>query len=363
MHFLRTSVLTGLLGALISCAAPQDHGSASLPATQQSHTLPSSIELRRQSCPAGTTYASPNKFTIRSEPVPLANRPSQAALPPGVRFAGGWSLTSPHAEFGGLSGVELLPDGRLLTVSDVGAFIWIGMANGAPDGTGEISYMKGPNGQILRGKRDGDSEGLALADGLAFVSFERRHRVAAFDLETCGASARAAPVTELPSELSGIRIKENSGAEALSAGKVMVAGYEQLIDGYSPLVSVSKGGSSTELLAPAKRDYNGPLVGMTNTIMLGDAATAGSVVYSLRRSYNPVFGNRLTVEAAYEDAGGASRRALFELKPPMNVDNFEGITAETLSDGTHRLWLVSDNNFSDQQRTLLFAFDLIGEAH
>ena len=47
----------------------------------------------------------------------------------------------------------------------------------------------------------------------------------------------------------------------------------------------------------------------------------------------------------------------------MTVDNFEGITVETLADATHRLWLVSDDNFSGRQRTLLYAFDLVGEAH
>lgn len=363
MQVFRSSILTGAIAALVSCANPSASGPETVATASQAFGLPTVSELKRQSCPDGTEYAAPNTFDIQAEPVPLANRPGQSTLPPGVRFAGGWSLTSDHAEFGGLSGVDLLPDGSLLTVSDTGAFIWIGMDGGAPDGTGSIAYMKGPDGQLLQGKRDADAEGLALTDELAFVSFERRHRVAAFDLVTCGASARSAAFSDLPQEVSGTSIRENSGAEALSAGKTLIAGFEQIVDGLSPLVSLSPTGPTVKMLAPVKPDYDSPLVGMTNRTVLGDQATAGAVVYSLRRAYNPVFGNRLTVEAAYEDAGGASRRALFELKPPMNVDNFEGITVETLDDATHRLWLISDNNFSDKQRTLLFAFDLIGEAH
>ena len=122
-------------------------------------------------------------------------------------------------------------------------------------------------------------------------------------------------------------------------------------------------GMETLLREPVSSASSDPLVGMSNTIRLGDEGTAGSVVYSLRRDYNPILGNRLTVEAEYSDAGGSSRRSLFTLATPMNVDNFEGLTVETLPDATHRLWIVSDNNFSDRQRTLLYAFDLVGEAH
>ncbi|HBN93968.1 MAG TPA: hypothetical protein DD397_15485, partial [Hyphomonas sp.] len=200
-------------------------------------------------------------------------------------------------------------------------------------------------------------------NGAAYVSFERRHRIEAFDLSTCGAAARATLVADLPSEIEGTEIRENSGAEALSFGKSLRAGYEQLIDGKSPIVELVPIGNAVTLVEPINTDFDSPLVGMTNRIALGDQSMAGSVVYSLRRNYNPVFGNRLAVEAEYQDAGGSSRRGLFTLSRPMNVDNFEGITVETLPDGVHRLWIVSDDNFSDRQRTLLFAFDLVGEAH
>ena len=41
----------------------------------------------------------------------------------------------------------------------------------------------------------------------------------------------------------------------------------------------------------------------------------------------------------------------------MTVDNFEGLALTTQGD-TLRLWLISDDNFSDRQQTLLYAFDL-----
>ena len=366
MRTLTSSFLLSLMAAgLAACSAPAgpEPTDSSAMSMGQATALPSPTALKALSCPSETSFVAPTELTIEAKAIPLSDRANGASLPPGVRFAGGWALTSPNESFGGLSGIELLPDGDFLTVSDTGAFVWIGHEAGELTGQGRIAYMKGQDDQLLRGKTEGDSEGLALKDGLAYVSFERRHRIEAFALETCGASARAALVASLPGEIDGTDIRENSGAEALSAGKTLRAGYEQLIGGKSPLVDVTATGATITLREPLGTDFDSPLVGMTNRIALGDQETAGSVIYSLRRNYNPVFGNRLAVEAEYMDAGGSSRRGLFTLAPPMNVDNFEGITAETLADGTHRIWIVSDDNFSDRQRTLLFAFDLVGEAH
>jgi hypothetical protein len=357
-------LLVLVAAGLVACSAPGglDPIDPSVTSVPPARALPASEALKSLSCPTGAQFVAPTPLSIDAESVALSDR-SGVSLPPGVRFAGGWALTSANENFGGLSGIELLADGNFLTVSDSGAFVWIDRDAGELTGTGRISYMRGADNGFLRGKTEGDAEGLAMKDGVAYVSFERRHRIEAFDLANCGSAARAAIVAALPGEIDGAQIRENSGAEALSSGKTLRAGYEQLIDGKSPLVDLTERGTETMLRDPLNTDFDSPLVGMTNRIALGDRETAGTVVYSLRRNYNPVFGNRLAVEAEYQDAGGSSRRGLFTLSPPMNVDNFEGITVETLHDGTHRLWIVSDDNFSDRQRTLLFAFDLMGEAH
>ena len=365
---MRKSIYSPLFGlavaALVACAVPAGPPAIGTADTNQGrgHPALSPGTLKALSCPSGTSYVAPSEISIVAESVPLSER-ANISLFPGVRFAQGWALTSPNKNFGGLSGIELHADGGFLAVSDMGAFVWIDRDGGELTGTGRIAYMRGQDNELLKGKTEGDSEGLALKNGAAYVSFERRHRIEAFDLSTCGAAARATLVADLPSEIEGTEIRENSGAEALSFGKALRAGYEQLIDGKSPIVELVPIGNAVTLLEPLNTDFDSPLVGMTNRIALGDQSMAGSVVYSLRRNYNPVFGNRLAVEAEYQDAGGSSRRGLFTLSRPMNVDNFEGITVETLPDGVHRLWIVSDDNFSDRQRTLLFAFDLVGEAH
>ena len=48
---------------------------------------------------------------------------------------------------------------------------------------------------------------------------------------------------------------------------------------------------------------------------------------------------------------------LHTITRPATVDNFEGISALPRADGSVRFYLISDDNFSPAQRTLLLAFD------
>ena len=53
---------------------------------------------------------------------------------------------------------------------------------------------------------------------------------------------------------------------------------------------------------------------------------------------------------------------LGRLHRPLTVDNFEGIAVHRQPDGTTRLFIIADNNFSDDQRTLLFVFGVEDKA-
>ena len=57
----------------------------------------------------------------------------------------------------------------------------------------------------------------------------------------------------------------------------------------------------------------------------------------------------------YRATGG---RRLAEMNIALTIDNFEGLAAKKLADGTVRLFVVSDDNYSSAQRTLLMIYDL-----
>jgi hypothetical protein len=352
-HRMNKSVLiASLLLGLVACSAPEPVAPVTVAPTSPSALWSfeaSARALRVESCPAGTPNVAPLAISITAVPVELDASRANSALPASVTFAHGWSLTSGNENFGGLSGLETLPDGGLLSVSDAGAFVWIGLSDSEPDGTGKLAYMLGPDGKQLSGKTQGDAEGLALRDAIALVSFERDHRIEAFDLGECGAAARAAHVARLPFEVSGKPIDENQGAEALSilpAGTLKF-GLESLFGGPSPLGIILANGDGvlTGDMAPSPGGYS--LVGLDEAV----DASGMPVTVTLYRSYDPIRGNRNIVTWSTSDLQ-------IELKRPMMVDNFEGVAAEFIDNDTLRIWLISDNNFSVRQQTLLYAFDV-----
>ena len=52
-----------------------------------------------------------------------------------------------------------------------------------------------------------------------------------------------------------------------------------------------------------------------------------------------------------------ARERLAMIGSDVTVDNFEGIAVQTLSPTTDRIVIVSDDNFSDRQKTLLMVLD------
>ncbi|KDA01376.1 hypothetical protein HOC_16012 [Hyphomonas oceanitis SCH89] len=348
----KTCLIALLLMSIGACAAPEIAETAATkpsPATALWSFESASRNLREESCPAGTRFGAPLSLDITATPVSLNDEDANPPLPDVATFAGGWSLTSDNTNFGGLSGLETLPDGKLLSISDVGAFVWLGMTDGHPDGTGELAYMLGQDGGQLSGKAEGDSEGLAYRDGLAIVSFERNHRLEAFDLENCGAAARAALVAKLPAEANGKPIDENQGAEALSISRdgILTYGLESLFGGPSPMGEVFANGTSKLTGEDAANPRGYSFVGRDEV----PVSSKSPIIITLYRSYDPIRGNRNIITWSTSDER-------IELKRPMLVDNFEGVAGEIGAEGRLRIWMISDNNFSGKQQTLLYAFDV-----
>lgn len=303
-------------------------------------------DLRAASCPDGVPFERAQSLPIGVAEIERGSDEALAGAFEGLVFVGAWHLTADNASFGGLSGLDTMRSGSLLTVSDAGAFVQIGVdpETGAPDGLGSIGYMRGADGKQLKGKSSADAEGLVFKDGLALVSFERDHRIEAFDLEGCGAAARAALVADLPDAIEGETVPNNRGAEALSFEGQLFVGFEFRGPAGTPTMRLMADGSLDLPLyerPPAFHLQTG------SDLLEGGRAT----VY---RAYDPVRGNRILVEVTAPDGRIGEAR----LKAPLPVDNFEGIAFGAGPEGQTRIWLISDDNFNpDNQRTLLFAFE------
>ncbi|MEM9570135.1 MAG: esterase-like activity of phytase family protein [Pseudomonadota bacterium] len=304
-------------------------------------------DLRDRSCPDRIKFQTADALTLHAHEIDRGPEDARMKDISGLEIAGAWHLTSEESEFGGLSGLDVLDSGSLLAVTDDGKFVWIGIdpATGAPDGLGALAYMRDQDGDIFARKRDGDAEDLAVRDGLAFVSFEQDHRIQVYDLEGCGAAAHGALLMKIDRVVDGNTLENNRGAEALSfAGDQLVVGFEtRNLDG-SPIGTLNEDGTLTD-------------VGRTNQPqlhLLTGMDRVNDITATLFRAYDPVRGARGYVQV--EDADGPIAEARFRGDLPR--DNFEGIAIGQNPSGGVRIWVISDDNFSDDQRTLLLALDL-----
>ena len=271
-----------------------------------------------------------------------------------LRFMGGLDIPRMGQNIGGLSGLRWDADsGRLLAITDDARWVWIDPVelDGRLTGIETVTSapMLGPDGQPLTGKEQGDSESLTRsADGGWLVGFERQHRIARF--VEIGARAQETGVDPLP--IFGA-LEENSGLEAIAGDEdaLFLCAERGAANPSEPNCARRSRGGALELIA-----LNPPAAiaefGAVPTD--ADRASDGSI-YVLFRSYDPVIGNTAGIVALGADG---ARAVLTTLRRPLIVDNFEGLAVREETGRTF-LYIVSDDNFSAGQRTLLMKFELI----
>jgi hypothetical protein len=281
-----------------------------------------------------------------------------------LRFRGGLALSSPNPVFGGVSDIEVLDDGRLIGISDNGDWFEARLTldeNGALIGvTGmRTAFMRDESGEVFPNKRAGDSEDMAqLPDGRFAIAFEQSQSIRIYDLNRDGpfGAAQAGPA------LAGVdALPRNVGLEALATTDegALLVGAEGGSGETTPLWLVALEASD----AAAER-IGYPLSGGFSLTSLDRLPDGGFV--ALERFYAPVIGARARLTRFPAESLNARGEGLPEveelarLAPPMPVDNFEGVSAVRMPDGATRIYIVSDDNFSTRQRTLLLAFDVIG---
>lgn len=284
-----------------------------------------------------------------------------------LEFVGGLVLSSGFAGFGGLSGLDIAPDGRrFLAVSDETGWLSgeITYDGRVPSGIADarMGPLLGPGGRALERKRDRDAEALVIADGTVrdgtvLVGYERNHRIARHPVSD-GAIGPAVSFLKLPSEAA--RFSDNKGFEAVGilrggplAGAV-IAFAERYLDG--------DGNHSGWLWI----DGEPRRLGLTN--IAGFEVTdikglADGAILVLERRFRWTEGVRMRlrlIEAAAIKPGALLEgEVLIEADKAYEIDNMEGLAVHTGADGATVLTLISDDNFNHLlQRTVLLQFVL-----
>jgi hypothetical protein len=285
-------------------------------------------------------------IAIRAEPVPLnPDNRSQSAVGP-FTYAGGLALTSSETDhLHGLSDLAMTGSDQITAVSDDGFLVTARVLLNAAGrltgvGDGRIAPLVGEDGRPLTSKEEADSEGLALfPNGDLLISFERHHRIWLYPAG--GGRPRAVPTPDVTS------MPANGGMEALApdpdAGPdAYIVGAETTGQTWTCRLSTTCVPAQT-VMRPAG-----------TSLVAIRRLTAGRTAY-LFRGFDGQSHIVLRVMRA------ATVEAELDLKPPLTVDNIEGVAAVARPGGVTRFYLMSDDNSSAQQRTLLLAFDWAGE--
>jgi hypothetical protein len=279
-------------------------------------------------------------------------------------FRGGLNLYARSAHFGGYSALAIDPSGRaLLAISDAGTWLRATLDYDGRHIKGlsgaVLGPILGPDGKPLRDDRDRDSEGMTLVDGdtrqgTAYVSFERRHRIARypFTAERFGPPTGTVP---LPAGTKGM--SANRGIEALTiirSGKLkgtLVAFPEGLADKNGNLRGWLIGGPTPgPILFKRLGGFD-----LTDAAALPDG---GIVVLERRFRFSEGIKMRIRrISAEDLKRGGLIEgEVLLDADDSLNIDNMEAIAAHRAPSGETVLTLMSDDNFSALQRTLIMQF-------
>jgi hypothetical protein len=281
---------------------------------------------------------------IDATPVPLnPDDPSQTAIGD-FRFAGGLVLTSPGSdELHGLSDLEITGLDHLVAVGDLGVFldarIVLDRSGRLRDVTdGRISLLTGEDGAPLPDKEHADAEGLAvLPNGDRLVSFERHDRIWLYP--STGGPPWPAPMPDAVFPL-------NEGMEGLGVDP------DEGPDAY--LVGGELSGETWTCRLSQPTCWEGRTVEKPDGFgLVAIKHLPGRRTAYLLRAFDPAVGPSVSLQIF--DADGMVAR--MDLAPPLTIDNFEGVGVVPRASGGVRFYLLSDDNASASQRTLLLAFD------
>jgi hypothetical protein len=281
-----------------------------------------------------------------------------------LEFRGGLVLTSPFREFGGLSALNMAPDGvHFLALSDKARWFRgrIVERDGGPAGLADVetALVLGPDGAPLAKRGWYDTEALARDGSTLYVGIERVHQIVRFN-DKAGLMARGQPIA-VPAAIK--KLPSNKGIEGLvfvprgrPLAGTLIALSERGLDAAGNIVGFLIGGRSPGTFAIARK----------NDFDVSDAALLpGGDMLVLERRYSWASGVAMRIRrialASIKPDAVVDGPALVEADMGFEIDNMEGLGVHLTAAGEVVLTLVSDDNFSAIQRTLLLQFTLAGE--
>ena len=311
------------------------------------------------------SVTAPAAIEVRARPIPSFDTSDRSRLRFGsLEYRSGLALTSGFPGFGGLSAWRWLDarGERFISVSDKGSWFTGRIVYRGREMTGlaevEAAPLLGPDGRPITARGWFDSESIALDGSFVYIGLERVNQILRFDFNK-GFTRSRGEVIPVPPAVR--KLPFNKGLEAL----VMVPKGLALA---GTLIAISERGLNRDgnLIAfliggPAPGQFS---VVRSNNFDVTDAVLLPSgelLVLERKFSWLSGIGIRIRRIALKSLTPGAvvDGPSIFEADLGNEVDNMEGIDAHVTPEGDTVLTMVSDDNFSLIQRTLLLQFTLL----
>ncbi|WFU40843.1 esterase-like activity of phytase family protein [Bradyrhizobium sp. CB82] len=315
---------------------------------------------------AGHTVTETVSLEVNARPITAFEPRDRARTRFGaLEYRSGLVLTSPYRGFGGLSGIRFLDTQgeRFIAISDQGAWFSGTIRYSGRDMVGldnvEAAPMLNAEGRPITEKRLWyDTESIALDGSLVYVGLERVNALMRFDFAKGFTQARG---EVLPLPPAAKKLPYNKGLEGMvfvpkgrPLAGTLIAFSERGLDRDGNLIAFLIGG-------PSPGQFS---VRRTENFDISDAVLLPSgELLVLERKFSWFTGVNIRIRALQlkSIAPGAlvDGPELFAADLGHEIDNMEGIDAHVSADGETVLTLVSDDNFSLLQRTLLLQFTLV----
>ena len=308
--------------------------------------------------------AEPVAIEVNARPIPSFDPGDRSHVRFGaLEYRSGLVLTSGFRAFGGLSGLRLDAKGeRFISFSDKGNWFTGRIVYSGREMTGladvEAAPMLGPDGRPITARGWFDSESIALDGPLVYIGLERVNKVLRFDFSKGFTRSKA---EEVPLPPAARKLPNNKGLEALVVvpnglplAGTLIAISERGLDADGNLIAFLVGGNTPGQFA----------VRRTEKFDVSDAVLLPSGdLLILERKFSWLSGMEVRIRriALASVAPGAlvDGPVIFSADLGDELDNMEGIDAHVTPEGDTVLTLVSDDNFSIIQRTLLLQFTLV----
>jgi hypothetical protein len=329
-----------------------------LPGLAQAQTQP------KQPAPDELSVAAPVSIEVDARPIPSFDTRDRARVRFGaLEYRSGLILTSSFRGFGGLSGWRLDAKGeQFISMSDKGTWFTGRIVYRGREMTGladvEAAPMLGADGRPITARGWFDTESIALEGSLVYIGLERVNRILKFDFAKGGTRSLGQPIALPP---AARKLPFNKGLEALVVvpkglplAGTLIAISERGLDSDGNIIGFLIGG-------PRPGDF---AVRRTDNFDISDAVLLQSgdlLILERKFSWLAGVGIRIRRIALKSIDRGATLDgpSIFEADLGHEIDNMEGIDAHVSPEGDTVLTMISDDNFSMIQRTLLLQFTLM----